>query len=66
MSSSLRAGLPAALPMFLQPVSPRGAEGAAVVGVAPVLVLAGVGGLVEGGVVVEAAGPVRICQYQRE
>ena len=52
------AGLPAALLVFLQPVLPRGVERAAVVGVAAVLVPSGVGRLVEGDVVVEAAGPV--------
>ena len=49
--------------MALQPVSPGGAERAAVVGIAPVLVLAGVGRLVEGRVVVEAAGPARVLHW---
>ena len=57
------AALPAALLVFLQPVPPRGSERAAVVGVAAVLVLAGVGRLVEGRVVVEAAGPARVLHW---
>ena len=51
--------LPVALLVGVQPVGPRGAEGAAVVRVALELVLTSVGWLVKRDVVVKALGPAK-------